>query len=242
MYALLRKEINVFFSSSTGYVVILVFLMVNGLFLWIFPFEYNIFDYGVASLETFFNFAPWVFLFLIPALTMRSYSEEKHSGTLELLITKPLSNVQVVVAKYLGSMLLLVIALIPTIVYVVTIYELAFPTGNLDWGGILGSYLGLIFLGAGLISIGLFTSSLSESPVVAFLIAFLLCGFIYTGFDFIYSLSFFGHFDLFIRNLGIQSHYLSISRGVVDTRDLIYFISLIILFIALTIFKTAKLK
>jgi ABC-2 type transport system permease protein len=242
MFALFRKEINAFFSSSTGYMVIIAFLLINGLFLWIFPLDSNILNYGFATLESFFTLSPWVFLFLIPAITMRSFTDEQRNGTMELLLTKPLTNVQIILAKYLSGLVLLVISLLPTVVYIFTIFKLGYPEGNLDWGGIMGSYTGLFFLGAGFMAIGLFSSAITESAVVSFLVAILLCGFIYTGFEFLFSLSFFGPFDLVIRELGIQSHYISMSRGVIDTRDVLYFISLVILFLIFTRYKMENRK
>jgi ABC-2 type transport system permease protein len=237
MFALLRKEISAFFSSSTGYVVITVFLIINGLFLWVFPLDFNILDYGYASIDGFFALAPWVFLFLIPAISMRTFSEEQRNGTMELLFTKPLADTEIIIAKYLSGLVLLIIALVPTLIYVFTVYQLGYPKGNLDWGGIWGSYLGLLFLGGGFLAIGVFSSSISESAVVSFLVSVLICGFVYAGFESIYSLSFFGRIDLFIRELGIQSHYSSMSRGVIDTRDVIYFLSLITLFLLATRYK-----
>jgi ABC-2 type transport system permease protein len=234
MLTLLKKEISGFLSSLIGYIVISVFLLINGLFLWVFPLQFNILDYGYASLEHLFVLAPIVFLFLIPAITMRMFAEEKRAGTIEMLMTKPLTDIQIIVAKYLAGLLLVVIALLPTLIYFFSVYQLGSPTGNIDIGGTWGSYLGLVFLGAAFVAIGLFCSSITDNQIVSFIVSVFLCGFAYIGFEFIYSLDLFGSFDLFIQNLGIDAHYKSMSRGVVDTRDLLYFVSIIGFFILLT--------
>lgn len=234
MLTLLKKEISGFLSSLIGYIVISVFLLINGLFLWVFPLQFNILDYGYASLEHLFVLAPIVFLFLIPAITMRMFAEEKRAGTIEMLMTKPLTDLQIIVAKYLAGVLLVVIALLPTLIYFFSVYKLGSPTGNIDMGGTWGSYLGLVFLGSAFVAIGLFCSSITDNQIVSFIVSVFLCGFAYIGFEFIYSLDLFGSFDLFIQNLGIDAHYKSMSRGVVDTRDLLYFVSIIGFFILLT--------
>ena len=234
MYTLLRKEISSFLSSLIGYTVIIVFLLVNGLFLWVFPQQFNILDYGFASIDTYFMLAPWVFMFLIPAITMRSFAEEQRAGTLEILFTKPITDLGIIMAKYLAAVVLVLFSVLPTLTYYITVYKLGMPPGNLDAGGTWGSYIGLLFLGAGFAAIGIFASAVSANQIVSFLVAVFLCGFMYTGFDFIYSLSVFGRFGLFVSQLGISEHYASMSRGVIDTRDVLYFLSLIALFIALT--------
>jgi ABC-2 type transport system permease protein len=234
MYTLLRKEISSFLSSLIGYTVIIVFLLVNGLFLWVFPQQFNILDYGFASIDTYFMLAPWVFLFLIPAITMRSFAEEQRAGTLEILFTKPITDLGIILAKYLAAVVLVLFSVLPTLTYYITVYKLGMPPGNLDAGGTWGSYIGLLFLGAGFAAIGIFASAVSANQIVSFLVAVFLCGFMYTGFDFIYSLSVFGRFGLFISQLGISEHYASMSRGVIDTRDVLYFLSLIALFLAST--------
>ncbi|HOW25187.1 MAG TPA: gliding motility-associated ABC transporter substrate-binding protein GldG [Bacteroidales bacterium] len=235
MIALLRKEINSFLNSLIGYVVIIVFLLVTGLFLWVFPGDFNIPDFGYATLDSLFVVAPFVFLFLIPAITMRSFAEEKRSGTIEMILTKPLTDFQILFAKFLAGFLLVAFSLLPTLIYLLSVYMLGQPAGNLDMGGTWGSYLGLLFLGAGFVAIGLFASSITDNQIVAFVVAVLICGFAYIGFELIYSLELFGRFDLFIQTLGIQSHYASISRGVIDTRDLFYFLSLVFVFLMLTL-------
>jgi len=234
MFTLYKKEINSFLNSLLGYIVIAVFLLVNGLFLWVFPLESNIIDFGYASLDGLFTLAPFVFLFLIPAITMRFFAEEKKSGTIELLMTKPLTDIQVILAKYFAGLTLVIISILPTLIYFFSVYQLGFPKGNIDTGGMWGSYIGLLFLGASFVSIGLFASSLTDNQIISFILAALLCGFVYIGFEFIYNLNLFGDIDLFIKTLGISSHYSYMSRGVIDTRDLLYFFSLITLFILLT--------
>ncbi|MDD5696118.1 MAG: gliding motility-associated ABC transporter substrate-binding protein GldG [Bacteroidales bacterium] len=235
MIALLNKEISSFFNSLIGYVAIIVFLLINSLFLWVFPGDFNILDFGYASLDSLFMIAPFVFLFLIPAITMRSFAEEKRSGTIEIILTKPLTDFHILFAKYLAGLLLVIFSLLPTLLYVISVYRLGQPVGNLDMGGTWGSYLGLLFLGASFVAIGIFASSLTENQIIAFVVAVLLCGFAYLGFELIFSFDLFGRFGLFIQSLGIQAHYASISRGVIDTRDVVYFLSLIFLFLTLTL-------
>lgn len=234
MITLYKKEISLFLSSLIGHIVIIVFLIINSLFLWVFPVGSNILNHGYATVDGLFIQAPFVFLFLIPAVTMRTFSEEKRSGTIELLLTKPLTDVQIISSKLLASISLVVLALIPTFIYVITVYQLGYPTGNIDMGGTWGSYIGLLFLASAFVAIGVFVSSITDNQIVSFIVSVFLCGFIYLGFEFIYNLDMFGTFDLFIQSLGIQAHYVSMSRGVIDTRDVIYFISLIAIFFLLT--------
>lgn len=242
MIALYRKEISSFLSSLIGYLVIAVFLLITGLFLWVFPNEFNLLDFGYANLDGLFILAPFVFLFLVPAVTMRSFADEKRSGTIELLLTKPISDFQLIMAKYLASLTLVAFALLPTLLYYFTVYKLGLPPGNLDAGGIWGSYIGLFFLAAAFVAIGMFSSVLTDNQLVAFILAVFVSGFMYLGFEMIYSLSLFGPVDLFIRNLGIASHYSSISRGVVDSRDVLYFLSVIALFLSFTKLSLASRK
>lgn len=230
MLSILKKEINSFFSSPIGYLVIAIFLVLNGLFLWLFKGEFNILDYGFADLSSFFLLAPWILIFLIPAVTMRSFSDEKKQGTLELLLTKPISHLNIVLGKYFGFFLLILIALLPTLIYVYTVYQLGNPIGNLDMGSTLGSYFGLLFLIAAYTAIGIFASTLSDNQIVAFISAVFICFVFYIGFegvaDFISS--------NFIEQLGMSAHFKSMSRGVLDTRDIIYFLSITIFFLILT--------
>lgn len=234
MIAIFRKEINSFFASPIGYLVIGMFLVINGLFLWVFKGEYNILDSGFASLEPFFTLAPWIFLFLIPAITMKSFSEEIRQGTLELLLTKPLTTIQLVLGKYFGALFLILLALLPTLLYVVAIWYLGAPEGNLDSGVIIGSYFGLLFLGACYAAIGIFASMLSPNQIVSFILAVFLCFIAYFAFEALANLNLFSIGAIGIEDLGINAHYESISRGIIDTRDIIYFLSFIFLFLALT--------
>ena len=236
MLAILKKEINSFFASPIGYLVIAIFLLLNGLFLWIFKGEFNILDNGFADLSTFFLLAPWILIFLIPAVTMRSFSDEKKQGTLELLLTKPISTLQLVLGKYFGAFVLIIIALLPTLLYVYTVYQLGNPTGNIDFGSTLGSYFGLLFLVAAYTAIGVFASTLSDNQIVAFIVAVFLCLFFFIGFEGVADVA----SSNVIEQLGMNAHFKSMSRGVLDTRDIIYFLSVTILFIALTKFNIKK--
>ncbi len=239
MFAILKKEINTFFASPIGYLVISVFLLLNGLFLWLFKGEFNILDNGFADLTSFFLLAPWILIFLVPAVTMRSFSDEKKQGTIELLLTKPISHLQIVLGKYLGALILISLALVPTLLYVYTISKLGLPEANLDMGSILGSYFGLLFLVAAYTSIGIFTSSLTSNQIVAFIVAVFICFFFYFGFEGLSEFNLFG--DLFyVEKLGMDSHFKSMSRGVIDTRDVIYFLSITVLFIVLTILNIKR--
>ena len=240
MFAIFTKEINTFFSSAIGYLVIAVFLILNGLFLWVFQGNFNVFDYGFADLSAFFQLAPWIFIFLIPAITMRSFSEEKRMGTLELLLTKPISFTELVLGKFFGSLVLVIISLLPTLLYIATIYTLGQSSGNIDIGSTIGSYLGLIFLAAAYCAIGIFVSVVTENQIVAFILAVLLCFLFYFGFEGISTLSFLSDISLFIQSIGMKAHFESIGRGVMDTRDLIYFISVAGFFILLTTFYIKK--
>lgn len=231
MFALLKKEINSFFASPIGYLVLAIFLIINGLFLWLFNGEFNILNYGFADLTSFFALAPWVLLFLIPAVTMRSFSEERRQGTLELLLTRPISKFQIVIGKYLGALILIILAIIPTLLYAYTVYKLGNPIGNLDIGSTIGSYLGLLFLAGAYTAIGLFASSISKNQIVSFIIAVFICLLFYIGLD---SISDYFSSNL-IETLGMHTHFKSISRGVIDTRDLLYFITITFIFIQLTI-------
>jgi len=234
MFTLFKKEINGFLDSLIGYIVIFVFLLMIGLFLWVFPMQFNILDFGFANLDGLFILAPFVFLFLIPAITMRSFADERKSGTLELLMTQPLTDIQVVLAKFFAGVVLVMFSLLPTLIYFISVYRLGLPPGNLDIGAIWGSYIGLLFLGITFVSIGIFSSSISDNQIVSFIIAITLCFFMYMGFELIYTFILSGTAGLIIESLGINAHYTSMSRGVIDTRDLIYFISVSALFILLT--------
>ncbi len=234
MIAILKKEIASFFSSAIGYLVIALFLIITGLFLWVFEGEFNIPSSGFADLAPFFQLVPWIFMLLIPALTMRSLSDEQKQGTLELLLTKPITILQLTLGKYFGALVLIILALVPTSVYVIAIYQLGNPIGNLDAGVTIGSYLGLLFLAGTYTSIGLYTSSLTDNQIVAFITSVFLCFILYYGLEGIADYNQLGNVDVFVKNIGIQSHYESISRGVIDSRDVIYFITLTIFFLFLT--------
>ena len=242
MYTLFKKELNGFLNSLIGYIVIVVFLLIIGLFLWVFPLQFNIFDFGYANVDGLFILGPFIFLFLIPAITMRSFADEKRSGTLELLMTQPLTDLQVILAKFFAGIVLVIFSLVPTLIYVYTVYRLGLPQGNLDLGSIWGSYIGLIMLGGAFVSIGIFSSSLSDNQIVSFIIAIFISFFFYIGFEFIYTFILSGSVGLLIQSLGLNAHYSSMSRGVIDTRDLIYFLSVMALFIILTKLKLESRK
>ena len=231
MKALLLREIKSFFGSPIGYFVIVIFLLLNGLFLWVFPGDFNILDSGFADLSPFFTISPWILIFLIPAVTMRSFSDEKKQGTIELLFTKPLSIWEIVNGKFFG-------ALIPTLIYVAVVSDLGSPQGNIDMGSTMGSYFGLLFLISGYTAIGIFTSTLSDNQIVAFIISVFLCFLFYFGFEGISGYA----GGSFVAALGMDYHFKSMSRGVLDTRDIIYFVSITILFLSLTVYKLKSLK
>jgi ABC-2 type transport system permease protein len=232
MWPICKKELRQFFSSLTGYIAIIVFLLVNGLVL--FVFKNNILENGYATLDDFFSFAPWILIFLISAITMRSFSDEFKSGTFEILQTRPISKWQIVIGKFFGSLIVAVIALIPTLVYYFTLNHLASTTG-IDPGAAAGSYLGLLLLTAVFTTIGVCVSSFTTNSVVAFIISLIACVLLYFGFSAISQLPVFNNgADYYIEMLGIDFHYQSISRGVIDTRDLVYFLSIIIFFLLVT--------
>ncbi|MUH37087.1 gliding motility-associated ABC transporter permease subunit GldF [Zobellia amurskyensis] len=235
MLAIFKREIQSFFTSPIGYLVIGLFLVLNGLFLWIFKGPFNIFDYGFADLSNFFLLAPWVFLFLIPAITMKSFSEEKKLGTLELLFIKPLSIWQTILGKFLGTLTLGIIALVPTLLYVYTISQLGTTVGNLDMGLVMGSYFGTLFLMSCYTAIGLFTSTLSENQIIAFIVGLILCFLFYYGFEGLSTVFGSGDTSVFIAKLGMKHHFESVARGVLDTRDLVYFATLTFFFLFLTV-------
>lgn len=233
MLALFKKEINQFFSSITGYLSVILFLIANGLFLFIFP-DSSVFNNGYATLDTLFQLAPWILLLLIPAATMRLFAEESRSGTLEILLTRPLSEWQIVLGKYFSGIFLLLFALVPTIVYYFAIRSLAVTPADIDTGGIIGSYIGLFLLGTVFTAIGLWASSLSSQMVVSFLLSVFTCFIIYTGFNALSEIpAFSGGLDYYLQLIGIQAHYQSVSRGVIGVQDLVYFFSMDALFLYL---------
>ncbi len=234
MWSICKKELRQFFSNLTGYIAIILFLLVNGLFLFILK-DSNLFDYGYASLDKFFELSPWILMFLVPAITMRSLSDEFRAGTFEILQTRPISKAQIVMGKYFSVLIVMLFVLVPTLIYVFTIKQLN-ASGGIDTGGITGSYIGLFFLAAVFAAIGLCSSSFTNNAVVSFLISVFVCLILYFGFNAISKLPvFLGWADYYIEMGGIDFHYRSMSRGLLDTRDLIYFISLIFLFLVVTI-------
>lgn len=211
----------------------LVFLLAIGLFTWVLP-DYNVFDYGYANLDTLFNMAPWLFIFLISAITMRSLSEEKKNGTIEIISTKPISDLAIILGKYFAGLTIVLFTLLPTLIYYITIYQLGAPKGNLDSGAIMGSYIGLFFLSSCFVAVGMFASAISDNQIVSFIVSMFLCFLFYNLFELIADFKLLGTWDSVVANLGINAHYQSISRGVIDSRDLFYFIGFDIVFIAAT--------
>ena len=220
------KEFNGFLNSLIGYLVIGVFLVTMGLLVWVFP-DTSVLDYGYADMNTLFSFGPYVFIFLVPAITMRSLAEEKKMGTLELLMTKPLTEGDIVGGKFLASFCLVIISMAPTIIYYFTLYQLGNPIGNIDTPGVVGSFIGMILLGGLFCSVGIFASSATPNQVVSFIIAAFLCFIFYVGFDTAGALFSGGESILFVKQLGILYHYESMSKGLIDSRDLVYFFSLV---------------
>lgn len=233
MKTLLIKEIRSFLSSLIATIVITVFLLAIGLFMWVFP-DSNVLDYGYSTLDTLFYMAPWVFIFLISAITMKSFAEERKMGTMETLATKPLNQLQIIFAKYLAALILVIFSILPTFIYFYSVYTLGSPQGNIDTGATWGSYIGLIFLGSCYVAIGLFSSSITDNQIVAFILSMFLCFLCFSAFQQISKLGFLSQIDFLIEWLGINYHYQSISRGVLDSRDVLYFLSFTALFLGLT--------
>ncbi|MBS1613232.1 MAG: gliding motility-associated ABC transporter permease subunit GldF [Bacteroidetes bacterium] len=234
MFAIFKKEIRQFFSSLIGYMAVTVFLLVLGLFIWVFP-DTNVLDFGYATLDSLFYIAPYIFIFLIPAITMRSFAEEISNGTIETLSTRPVTEMQIILGKYFAALLLVLIAILPTFIYFYSLYALASPVGNVDVGGILGSYFGLMFLGAVFVAIGIFCSSVTSNQIVAFIGGVFLCFFLYIAFSYLSQFSsFIGKADYYIELMGLDAHYNAMGKGVIDSRDVVYFLSVITVFIYLT--------
>lgn len=231
MFSILKKEFNSFFASPIAYLVIGVFLLINGLFLWVFKSDFNILNAGFTDISPFFFLAPWYFLFLIPAITMKSFADEFNKGTIELLKTKPISDWQIIMGKFTATLLLVIIALVPTFTYTFTIYQLGNPIGNIDVGSTIGAYIGLLMLAATYTAIGLFTSTLSTNQIVAFIVGVLISFFLFEGFEVISNSI--GN-NLTLKKFGMKEHFKSISRGVIDTRDIVYFISITACFLYIT--------
>ncbi|MES2781017.1 MAG: gliding motility-associated ABC transporter permease subunit GldF [Bacteroidota bacterium] len=241
MYSILKKEIRSFLSSLIAYVVMIVFLVAIGLFMWVLP-EYNVFDMGYANMDTLFSMAPMVFIFLISSITMRSFSEEKKSGTIEIITTKPLSDMQIILGKYFAGVVLVIFSILPTLIYFYTIYQLGATKGNMDIGATWGSYLGLLLLASCFVAIGIFSSAITDNQIVSFIVSMFLCYSFYSIFDLLANFNLLGSYDSVVAALGINAHYLSISRGVIDSRDLVYFLSFITAFIwgTKTVFSARK--
>jgi ABC-2 type transport system permease protein len=226
MIQILIKEINVFLDSLIAYIIISVFLTGIGLLMWVFP-ETSVLNYGFADMSSFFSLCPYIFMFLIPAISMRMFSEEKRHGTMELLLTRPIRDIDIILGKYFAGLFLVAFSILPTLLYYFTIRYLGNPVGNIDTAGVAGSYLGLFLLGAVFTSIGTFSSSFTENQVTSFIIAVFLCFFLYFGFNAISTIDLFSGISDYIDQLGILYHYNSMSKGLIDSRDLVYFFSVI---------------
>ena len=237
MKPILIKELNSFFSSPIAYLVIAIYLVINGLFLWVFEGDFNILHAGFANLNSYFFIAPWIFIFLIPAITMRSFSDEINTGTIEILKTKPITNWQIILAKYIAALILIIAAILPTLIYIYSIYQLGNPIGNIEFGTTFGSFFGLLFLASAYAAIGIFSSTISKNQIVSFIIGVFISFFSYYGFEALASYNIFGNLDYTIQTFGMHTHFESISKGVVDTRDLIYFISITLFFLVLTNYR-----
>ncbi|TDQ08556.1 gliding motility-associated ABC transporter permease subunit GldF [Pedobacter metabolipauper] len=233
MYAVFKRELFSLLNSLMAYITIGVFLLASGLLLWFFP-DTSILEYGYAELTGFFNLAPFLFMFLIPAITMRSFAEERREGTYVLLATRPLTDWQIILAKYLACFVLVLFALIPTLIYYYSVFKLGLPEGNIDTGAVIGSYIGLLLLGSSFVAVGIFASAVTKNQVIAFAIAVFICFIVYNGFDAMSKIFALQYLESMLIGLSVNEHYQSISRGVLDTRDLIYFITFILVFLAVT--------
>ncbi len=242
MKALYFKEIRSFLSSIIGYIFILIFLITSGLFHWVISYNTNLLEGSESDLIPFFNLSPLIFLILIPAITMRSIAEERRTGTIELLFTRPISDLRILLAKYFAGVTLVVITLIPTLIFYISMHYLGNPVGIIDDGATFTSYIGLILLGSTFVAIGIFASSITSSQIVAFILAMFLCWIFYDGLTLLGSFSLMGGFDSIIKYCGISVHYDSIKRGVIDTSDIVYFLGVITIFMAsaLTVIKSLK--
>lgn len=242
MIALLKKELNTFFSHASGIIIILTFLLANSAFLWIISSDFNILNSGFAQMDGLFSLSPYLLIIFVPALTMRLFADEFKEGTIERLKTLPISNTKLVLSKYLSSLIITLMAIAPTLIYYFSIRQLSDTPGNVDSPGIFGSYIGLLLLSSLFVSIGVFSSSTTKNQITSFLISFIICSFFYFGFDIIASEIPNGKIELAINYLGIDYHYNSLSKGVIDSRDIIYFLSFIALFIQLTIHSLSSNK
>ncbi|MCE6988300.1 gliding motility-associated ABC transporter permease subunit GldF [Dyadobacter sp. CY323] len=241
MLAIFRKEIGSFFNSLIAYIVMAVFLTAIGLIVWVFP-ESNILDYGYADLGSFFSLAPYVLIFLIPAITMRSLAEESRNGTLELLLTKPLHDYELVIGKFLANWVLVLLTLLPTVLYYYSVYELGNPVGNVDSAAVFGSYIGLLLLSGVLVSMGLWSSSLNDNQIVAFILGVFLAFIWYVGFGAVSALFGSGAFAAFFSWAALDQQYLALGKGLLDSRNVIYLLSLMAFFIFLTLWRVEKLR
>lgn len=233
MISIFIKEVNEFLNSLIAYVVIGVFLIGIGLLMWVFP-DTNVLDYGYASMEPLFSMGPYIFMFLIPAITMRSFAEEKRSGTIELLQTLPFRDSQIILGKFLAGFFLVLFSVLPTLIYYFSLNQLGNPPGNLDTPGIIGSYIGLVLLGGVFTAVGILASALTGNQIVSFILAAFLCFFLYAGIDSIAGINIWSDWSYAISQMGIMAHYTSISRGLLDFKDIVYFLSLITLMLLLT--------
>lgn len=233
MYAVFKRELFSLLNSLMAYITIGVFLLASGLLLWFFP-DTSILEYGYAELTGFFSLAPFLFMFLIPAITMRSFAEERREGTYVLLASRPLTDWQIILAKYFACFVLVLFSLVPTLIYYYSIYKLGLPVGNIDSGAVIGSYLGLLLLGSVFVGIGIFASSITKNQVIAFAIAVFICFIAYSGFDALSKIFTMRYLETIFLGLSINEHYQSISRGVLDTRDLVYFVSFVLFFLGIT--------
>jgi len=234
MLAIFKRELAAFFSSITGALVVCVFLLLTGLFLWVIPNDLNVLYGGYATLESLFYIAPWVYLFLVPAVTMRMLADEKKMGTLDVLLTRPVSEMQIVLGKFMAGLAVVIISLLPTLIYVFTVYQLGNPPGNIDLGATWGSYIGLVLLAAVYVSIGLFATSLTDNQIVSFIVAMLISFMFYSGFDSLSAIPGLSAQRDSISYIGIDSHYSALSRGVIDSRDIVHLASLVFFFLFIT--------
>lgn len=233
MITIFIKEIRSFLNSFVAYLVIAVFLSSVGLLIWVFP-ETSVLDYGFADLSTLFSFGPYVFLFLVPAITMRSFAEEKKTATFEILFTRPLSDWEIILGKYLAAVFLVLFSLIPTFIYYFSVYHLGNPVGNIDTAGVIGSYIGLFLLGSAFAAIGIMASSVTDNQIVAFVLAVFFCFILYYGFNSLATINIWSNFSSSLEQMGMLYHYNSLSRGLIDSRDVLYFISVIIIMLSFT--------
>jgi len=241
MFTILKKEINSFLNSLIAYIIISVYLIITGLFVWVFP-DYNVLDYGYADITTLFSLSPYFFMFLIPAVTMRTFAEEKRAGTLELLFTRPLTDWNIILGKYFACLLLILFAILPTLLYYYSVYQIGNPIGNIDSAGVGGSYIGLILLAAVFTAIGVFASSITDNQITAFIIAVFLCFILFLGFSSLAGADAWGSFSYFIQHLGIDFHYQTLSKGLIDSSDVLYFLSIIALMLLATKLKLESRK